>query len=202
MAKLVLQIYDENDAPLTLIEVARIVRGITDEAVRETANSTYTESGKDLPKRCDNRNHNLYKKCVGGGICFAKKYKRLDVSVDQVCGSCESKVITDTLNHIFNTYYDGNYTAKWRSTRAKKAARPAKAPKKRGETKKEEQIKALNNIKSEPAKTKPKGRPKKDNPDKVKPKKEKKKKPKVAVPKTRNRTVRGRPGRRLKVEAA
>lgn len=130
MGKLVLQIY-EDDTPLTLVEVARIIKGLTDKQIRQTANATYNQGGESLPRRCDNKRHDLYKKCVGGGICLAKKYKKCGVFVDQICGSCESDVITDTLNYVFDTYYDGRYRAAWRKTRVTKRSRPERPTKKK-----------------------------------------------------------------------
>ena len=145
MGKLILQIY-EGETPLTLVETARIIKGLKDSHILETANATYEEGGESLPRHCDNKRHNLYRKCVGGGVCLAKKYKRCGVSPDAICSVCESKVITDTLNYMFQVYYDGKYTSKWRTTRINKNSKPvrAKATKKRGEDLKKEHQEVLN----------------------------------------------------------
>lgn len=128
MSKMVLQIY-KGDVPLTLVEVGRIIHGLKDEEIHETANAILTDEAKKLPRRCDNKDHHHYKKCVGGGICLAKKYKRLFASVDLTCVSCESKAITDTLNYIFDRYYNGEYRAEWRQTRRNKSYAPPKKSK-------------------------------------------------------------------------
>ena len=194
--KLVLQIY-ENDVPLTLVEVARIIHGLKDKDIRETANSTWNND--DIPRFCRNKLHTHYRSCVGGGICIAKKYKRMFSFIDQVCVSCESTVITDTLNYMFKTYYDGRYRAEWRKTRKTRRSKPDredKAAKTRGEKKKQEQIAALNGMTSEPPKKK--GRPKKSKPAKAKPKEKKKPKTekKLAVAKPRQKKIQGRPRNR------
>lgn len=194
MAKLILQIY-EGDTPLTLVETARVIQGLQDSQIRETANMTYNEGGENLPRRCDNRRHDLYRKCVGGGVCLAKKYKRCELSADQICSTCESKVITDTLNWMFERYYGGKYTAAWRRTRATKRSKPEreKATKKRGEEKKREQLEILNGMAEKPKPTRKKKVAPRDN-QKPKSKKEPEKDKKLAVTKTKK--TRGRPRRR------
>jgi hypothetical protein len=112
--RLVLQIY-EDDVPLTLMGTAKIIMGLKDEHIREVANSTQGRS--HLPKYCNNKEHHHYNACIGGAICLAKKYKRLFSSVDIVCNSCDSYIIVETLNYIFNEYYGGRYRAEWRKTR-------------------------------------------------------------------------------------
>lgn len=112
--KLVLQIY-EDEVPLTLIGTAKVIMGLKDEQIREVANSARDRSR--LPKYCDNKEHHHYNACIGGGICLAKKYKRLFSFVDLICTSCDSHVIVDTLNYMFSEYYEGKYRAEWRKTR-------------------------------------------------------------------------------------
>lgn len=135
--KKVLQIY-EGEVPLTLQSVGKLLLTIKDEELRETANSTY--SSQRLPKNCDNKEHIYYRKCVGGGVCLARKYRRLFAQTDSICGACESEGLIATLNYIFDTYYGGKYKAAWRAVRTK-TPRPEKA--KRGRKKKEEQPPAV-----------------------------------------------------------
>ena len=152
-SKLILQIY-ENDVPLTLIGVAKIIMGMKDKHLKEIANAGFRGETR-IPKYCDNKNHHHYNACIGGGICLAKKYKRLFSFVDMVCVSCDSHVIIDTLNYMFDEYYNGQYRAEWRRPRQGKRFRakvekPEKVARKRGKnTKTAEPIQVPDEIKQE-----------------------------------------------------
>jgi hypothetical protein len=101
--RLILQIY-EADVPLTQIGVAKVIMGLRDDQLREVANSTFKEASCKVPRYCRNKEHHHYNACIGGGICLAKKYKRIFEIIDPVCVSCDSQVIVDTLNYVFDVY--------------------------------------------------------------------------------------------------
>jgi hypothetical protein len=125
--KLVLQIYEgEAQIPLRLTDIGNLLARIKDEEIHATANKSLDLYETRLPRCCDNKEHVHYKKNIGGGICFAKKYKRLNLLSDQVCGSCQSNVITRTLNYIFSEYYDGKYIAEWRRTKTTIRSKPVR----------------------------------------------------------------------------
>lgn len=144
--KYILQIH-EGEVPLTQEATSRIIKAIKDEHLREIANSTYNTN--ELPTRCDNKSHMLYRKCVGGGICLARKYKRLFSHPDQVCSTCQSQGLVDTLNYLFSVYYEEDYRAEWRTPRRTKRSKSTRKEVKEstsGKTVKEQQIETLNNI--------------------------------------------------------
>jgi hypothetical protein len=147
--KLVLQIY-EGDVPLTQIGVAKIIMGMKDEHLREIANTGFRGEPR-IPRYCNNKDHHHYNACIGGGICLAKKYKRIFSVVDLECVSCESHNITDTLNYMFEEYYDGRYRAEWRKPRRGKRAsvEREKVSRKRGKKKEEEPAPVPDEIKQE-----------------------------------------------------
>jgi hypothetical protein len=155
--KLVLQIFEE-DVPLTQIGAAKIIMGMKDKHLREIANTGFRGEPR-IPKYCNNKDHHHYNACIGGGICLAKKYKRLFSFVDLECVSCESTNIVTTLNYMFDEYYSGRYRAEWRKPRGRRATiEKEKVFKKRG--KKEEPAQVPDEIKQEESITK-KNSPKK-----------------------------------------
>jgi|WetSurSiteA1Bulk_404760.scaffolds.fasta_scaffold92882_2 hypothetical protein len=168
--KLVLQIY-EDDVPLTLIGTAKVIMGLKDEQIREVANSANDRA--HLPKYCNNKEHHHYNACIGGGICLAKKYKRLFSFVDVVCTTCDSYVIVDTLNYMFSEYYEGKYRAEWRKTRRDKRSgftdKPVKAvTKKRAKKQTEtEPIQAPAELKTESITKKDSPKKKRERPPKL-----------------------------------
>jgi hypothetical protein len=182
--RLILQIY-EADVPLTQIGVAKVIMGLQDDQLREVANATFKEASCSIPRYCRNKEHHHYNACIGGGICLAKKYKRIFEVVDLVCVSCDSQVIVDTLNYVFDVYYDGKYKAEWRKPRQGKRSRAAalkqeQATKKRGKKEPEEPVQAPEEIKQE------------SNTTKDSPKKERKpRKPKMSIQATETGRVSG-----------
>jgi len=129
MSNFVLQIY-ENETPLRLSEIGILLLRIKDEFINDAAQESL-HSNK-VPKSCDNPDHLSYKKYVGGGICLAKKYKRLGMATDQICQACQSKNIVETLNFIFEKFYAGMYSACWRVSRKSSVAEVRTVKKRRG----------------------------------------------------------------------
>ena len=140
MARQLLQIY-ENKASLTSTEAGKLLLTITDDILRDVANSMFSEPS--LPRRCDNKEHMLFRKYVGGGICVAQKYKRLFSWIDPICSTCYSQNIVNTLNFIFNKYYDGRYRCEWRFARTARSKKKPQTPIRR----KVDQVQLINDIK-------------------------------------------------------
>lgn len=139
----VMQIY-KGDVPLTQVETARVIQSVKEDHIVKTANLVLSEESP-ISRRCDNKNHNLYKKCVGGGMCLAKKYKKGTALVDQMCSTCDSKVIVEALNYIFDNFYEENYKAEWRTPRKTKRLSPER-PSKKKQISKDDQTAILNSL--------------------------------------------------------
>lgn len=118
----------ENKIPLRLNEVANVLLKIKDEYIRDAAQAALRMS-ELVPHKCNNKDNVYYNKFIGGGICLAKKYKRLGVSKDLVCQDCQSSNIVKTLNYIFDRYFSGRYHASWKTVKRVVSAKPERKTK-------------------------------------------------------------------------